>query len=399
MDEIKKALEALQVAFNEFKSLNDQRLKQIESKGSADPVLEKSVEKANAEITRLEGEVKKMQTAMARTSTAEGSRDEKSVAAQARKESFAKLIRKGEGSLSPEELKTLSTVDDSQGGYFVPSEMAQEILRGLPAVNAFRGLASVRSISQGNTLEMPRRVSGVTGSWAAELASNPSATNPTTGLLRITAEEMRVLMKATPNMLEDAGFDIEGWLRDEAVEAFANLEGAAFITGNGVGKPMGIMSYASGTGDGQIEQVVSGSAATIADADGQANGLISMVHKLKAAYAKNAKFVLSRATVGSIRKLKDTNKQYIWQPGLGGNPPTILGYGYEEDDNVAVEAANALVVAFGDFKRAYQIVDKVGLAITRDPYSAKPLVEFLFRKRVGGQVMIHEAIKILKCST
>lgn len=399
MEELKKMIETLQAAFAEFKRLNDERIKQLETKGSVDPLLEKSVDKANTDITRLEGEVKAMQTAMARRGTEGSEKSESEKARELQTKAFNKLVRKGEDRLSPEEMKTLSTVNDAEGGYLVPEQMESGIIRSAAQVNAVRGLVNVRQISQGNSLEQLRRTAGVTGAWAAELASNPSAETPNLGMLKIEAEEMRVLVKATPNLLEDAAFNVEGWIADEAGEAFGNLEGAAFLSGSGVGKPKGMLSYASGTGDNQVEQVVSGTAATIADSDGQANGLITMQHKLKAIYAGNAKWLMNRLTVGSVRKLKDAQKQYIWSPGLGGQPPTILGHQYIEDDSMPVEGAGNLVAVFGDFKKFYKVVDKIGIAITRDPYSSKPQIEFLFRKRTGGAVEIFEAAKILKCST
>lgn len=401
VDELKKMLEALNKAFEEFKSANDQRLKQIETKGHSDPLLDQKVEKAGADISRIEAAVNEVKVALNRPgagSTTKTENEQKAELHQAQRKAFDKLLRKGEHTLTAEELKTLSVSDDTQGGYLVPREIESTILRNLAAVNAMRSLADVKQISVGNMFEQPRRTAGITGSWSSESGANPTAGNPTFGMLRISAEEMRALVKATSQMLEDSSLSVESFVQDEASEAFANLEGASFVTGTGVGKPKGIMSYTSGTGDGQIEQVNSGAAATIADANGQADGILSMIYKLKAAYAKNGTFILNRLTTGSVRKLKDTNKQYIWQPGLGTEPNTICGRPYVEDDNIAVEGANNLVVAFGDFKKAYKIVDKIGIAVTRDPYTSKPNVEWLFRKRTGGAVEIFEAFKILKCS-
>lgn len=395
--EIKDIVEGIARDFESFKKDNDQRLKQLESKKHVDPLLEDKVNKTNDGISRLEADLKAVQTAMARSAqtVVEVPASEQG---KLSKEAFTKFITKGERALTAEEVKTLSTVDDSQGGYLVPHEMEQSIIRSLATVNAVRGLANVVTISKGNDLSQPRRTAGVSATRSGEMSSNPSATNPTFGMLKITAEEMRYLGKITANMLEDAAYNVEGFLQDEAVEAFANAEGLDFVSGSGVGRAMGMLSYASGTGDGQVEQVVSGTAATIADADGQANGLITLQHTLKAAYAKQGKWLINCLTVGSVRKLKDSQKGYIWSPGLGGNPPTILGAEYVEDDNMPVEAANALVAIFGDFKKFYKIVDKVGLAVTRDPFTSKPMIEFLFRRRVGGAVEIFEAAKILKCS-
>lgn len=400
---IQKKQDEMARAFEDFKKSNDERLVEIQKKGHADPLVVEKVEKANSDMTRLEKEIGEMKTAMARmaavTTEPQNTQEKNAREVVARKAAFEKLLRKGEQALTAEELKTLMVSDDSQGGYLVPAEMETEILRNLANINGVRALADVRTISKGNSIEQPRRTAGISASWSSENGSNPSAVTPTLGMLRIAAEEMRVLVKATAQMLEDSALNVDAFVQDEAVEAFANLEGDAFIDGSGTGKPMGMLSYASGTSDGQVEQVVSGSAATIADADGGANGFMTLAFKLKGAYAKNSTWLLNRATVGSVRKLKDTNKQYLWAPGIGGAPSTILDRPYVEDDNMPVEGAGNLVAVLADFKKFYKIVDKVGLAITRDPFSSKPMVEFLFRRRVGGAVEIFEAGKILKCST
>jgi HK97 family phage major capsid protein len=399
--ELKEMIESLQRAFEQFKQANDQRIKQVESKGHSDPLLEEKVNKANADISRLEGEIKGAMTAMSRMNAGSVTADadvEKAKMVEARKKAFDKLVRKGENTLSPDEMKTLSTNNDANGGYLVTPEVEAGIIRNLANINAVRGLANVRTLSRSNELQQRRRTAGISATWVGEGQGKPAATNPTYGMLRIMAQETEVDVVATAQMLEDSDFDVEGFLSLEAAEAFANAEGDAFLNGTGAAKPRGILTYAAGTADGQVEQVVSGTAATIADATGQANGIIDLVHKVKAAYAKNGKFLVNRLTTGSVRKLKDNNKQYIWAPGIGDHPPTILGYEYVEDDNMPVEGANNLVAVFGDFQKGYKIVDKKGFVIVRDPFSSKPDVEFLFRRRVGGDVEIFEALKILKCS-
>jgi len=399
VEELLKKLEELGRAHEEFKKANDERIAQLEKKGSADPLVSVKVDKANSDLSRLENEIKELKTAMARSSMG-APETEKSEDAEKklRKDAFLGFVRKGAERLSGDLVKGLQASSDPDGGYLVANEIEAEIIRNLPTMSVMRMLASVRSLTTGDSLQKRRRTSGVTASWVGEMGTSPADQNPKLGMLNIPAHQMQVVLSETAQILEDASINIEQWLGEEGGEAFGNLEGAAFVSGNGVAKPRGILTYAAGTGDGQIQQVVSGTAATIADADGGVNGLIAMTYALKAAYAKNGKFILNRLTTGSVRKLKDANKQYIWQPGLGGSPATILGYAYEEDDNMPVEGANNLVVAFGDFKKAYKIVDRLGMSAIRDPYTSKPDVEFLFRRRVGGAVEIFEALKLLKCS-
>jgi HK97 family phage major capsid protein len=425
VDELKKLLESLQRAFEEFKSANDQRIKQLEAKGHADPLLEQKVNKANDDIGRItaaieevkaqKAAIEEIKTALARPgmgSPALSGKEEEAQRVLQTKQAFVKALRYGRGSLSPEEKamfsvshlspeerKILSVSDDPNGGYLIPVSIEQEILRNLANINAVRGLADVRQITVGNTFEQRRRTAGITATRTGERGANPASGNPTFGMLKIEAQEYRALCDATSQEIEDAAYDIEGLVQGEASEAFANAEGDDFLNGNGVNRPRGMLSYPTGTSDGQVEQVVSGTAAAIADTDGQSNGLLTMMYKLKAAYAKNGSFLLNRLTTGALRKLKDSQKNYIWQPGLGSEPPTVFGRPYYEDDNMPVEGANNLVIIFGDFKKFYKVVDKMGISVTRDPFTAKPDVQWLFRKRTGGDVSIFEAAKILKCST
>jgi HK97 family phage major capsid protein len=189
--------------------------------------------------------------------------------------------------------------------------------------------------------------------------------------------------------------NVEAWIAEKVSDKFARTEATSFISGNGVGKPRGILTYASGTSFNQVEQVVSGSAALLLP-----DGLISLVYALKAPYKVGAQFLMKRATVSAIRKFKDTTNQYLWQPSVqAGQPDSLLGFPIMEADDMEAVAANALAVAFGNFKAAYQIVDRIGIRTLRDPYSSKPYVEFYTTKRVGGGVKNFEAFKIQKCST
>lgn len=404
-EKLSEKVEELGRAFEDFKKSNDERLTELKSKKHVDPLLEEKVNKANADIDSimeakkaLEKEISEVKTALNRSGKGFDPKEQKNKEALEKKEAFLKFLRKGEGHLSADEEKALSVSSDVDGGYLVNPTVEEGIIRNLGQINALRGLATVRTISRSDALERRRRTQGVTAVWSGEQVDNPPAQNPKLGRLRIPAEEMKVTLYETAQLLEDAGMDVEAWLNDEAAEAFADLEGAGFILGDGAGKPRGILAYPAGTGAGQVEQVISGTAGTIADVDGQANGFINMVYSLKAAYAKNGHFILNRRTVGSLRKIKDGNKNYIWQPGFGSEPPTLFGYGYTEDDNMPLEGAGNLPIVFADFKKFYKIVDRLGMSVIRDPFTSKPDVEFLFRKRVGGGVEVFEAGKILKCS-
>jgi HK97 family phage major capsid protein len=189
--------------------------------------------------------------------------------------------------------------------------------------------------------------------------------------------------------------DVEGWLANKVADEFARKEATAFISGTGVAQPRGILTYTAGTSWGQIEQINSGSSGALT-----ADGLLSLVYGLKEAYARNASFLMNRSVVSAARKLKDTTNQYLWQPGLAmGQPDMLLGRPVYEATDMPVAASNSLSVAFGDFAAAYTVVDRIGIRTLRDPFTAKPFVRFYTTKRVGGDVVNFEALKIQKLAS
>jgi HK97 family phage major capsid protein len=197
--------------------------------------------------------------------------------------------------------------------------------------------------------------------------------------------------------LEDADFDIEAELREEFAEQFAVAEGTAVIRGTGVGKPFGIVDTSQA-----VTNKVSGSAANIADANGQADGIIDAFHDLPSEYAQNARWLLNRKTLGAVRKLKDSQKRYIWEPSpIPGNPSMILGAPYTETPDMDDEGANKFPMAIGDWKRCYTLLDRVQLAVVRDELTKAGVgqVKFVARRRVGGKVVLANAARLLKCST
>jgi HK97 family phage major capsid protein len=185
-------------------------------------------------------------------------------------------------------------------------------------------------------------------------------------------------------------------ISEESSEQFALAEGTAFVSGNGVGKPEGFLSHSG------LLTTNSGTAANIADADGQANGLLSLKYAIKSAYHANSTWVMNRTTIGAARRLKDAEKNYIWQSGIAlGRPNTIDGDPYVEMTDMPSEGAGLKPIVYGDFRRAYTWVDRIAMEMLRDPYTQATSgnVRFIMRKRVGGQVVLVEAIRALVCST
>jgi HK97 family phage major capsid protein len=189
--------------------------------------------------------------------------------------------------------------------------------------------------------------------------------------------------------------DIESWLAGKVGEKFGRKEATAFTTGDGVKKPRGLLSYPHGTMRGYIEQIATGSATTVT-----ADAIVKMPFMLKAAYTANATWLMSRHTLAQIALLKDTTNQYLWRMGLeNGRPSTLVGYPVRTGEDMPQIASGALVYAFGDFRRAYTVVRRLGVSMLRDPYTGTPFVRFYFRQRVGGDVVNFEAVKLGKIST
>lgn len=292
------------------------------------------------------------------------------------------------------EWKALAVSVDTAAGYLASVEFSMEIIKGVTEISAMRPLIGVRTTSM-KSIEIPKRTGQFAAVWVAEEATRSETTGLTYGLEEIPTHEMYALVDITEQMLEDAFLDMEREIREEATEQFAVAEGAAVVTGDSSGKPEGFLDNTS------VGETNSGSAATIADSAGQANGLITLYHAIKTAYAVRGTWVLNRTTLGAVRRLKDGDNNYVWQPGLATlRPNTILDAPYVEVPDMPNEAAGAFPIAYGDWSRGYTLVDRVQMSMLRDPYTQATggKIRFIFRKRVGGQVTLPEAIRKLKCS-
>jgi len=401
-EDIKNAIQDLGQTFNEFKKVNDQRLEQIEKGESSAYNEEKlakieakldSYEEMNQKLTiaeqnaeQIKEQVSKIETMVTRPDSGFESKQVDEYL-----NAFDRYCRKGLDGLQPDEKKALTVSNDSTGGYLAPPEYVRELLKTITEISPIRSIARVRSTGA-RSIQIPKRDGQFAAQWVSESGTRSETTGYTVGLEELPAHEMYALVDISEQDLEDTVFDLEAEMQSEFAEQFAKAEGAAFVSGNSVGKPHGFMD-ASGVGS-----VDSGSATAVT-----ADGLISLVHNIKSDYTRNGTFVFNRATLASIRKLKDTAGQYVFQTGmmLGGNMVnTILGHPYVEATDMPSEGADTFPVAFGDFRRAYMIVDRVNLAVLRDPFTQATTgnVRYIARKRVGGQVVQAEAINKLKCS-
>jgi HK97 family phage major capsid protein len=261
-------------------------------------------------------------------------------------------------------------------------------------------------------VQQPKRTATAAATRVGETTTRAETTNPAWGLLKIGAPEMYAEARVSFADLEDAAFNLEQLLTDEFSEQFGVKEGSEIISGTGINSCLGFLD-ANAAGPGvPIAYTASGQASTIAGAAagsaGQADPLLDLFHAVKTAYAIRGVWCLNRKSLGAVRKLKDTTGQYLWQPGVGqsgaigqGIGPTILGAPYCECPDMPDEGANAFPIAFGDWKRAYMLVDRISMSVVRDPYTvaSSGQVKFTARRRVGGQVILGEAIRLLKCAT
>jgi HK97 family phage major capsid protein len=402
MDELKKLIEALGRAFEEFKAANDLRIKELE-KGRNDPVLAEKIEKINAEMTAISNvkkQVEALETAVAQGQFPGGASSALDTAKKAHKAAFEKWFRKGvEADLRGLEVQAAaSTLSDPDGGFTVPEEVETAIDRVALTVSAMRRISTVRSIST-DTYKKLVSQGGASSGWVGEKGSRSETDTPTLVEIAINTKELYAMPYATQTLLDDSRVDIAAWLADEVAVDFNEEESDAFINGNGVSEPKGIAAYSmvanASYAWGKVGYITSGNASLLNNAD----KLIDLQHALKSVYRNGAAFLMADSTVNVIRKMKDGEGNYLWRPGLAeGAPDTLLGKPIEIDDNVDAIGANKYPIFFGNFKRAYLIVDRLGTRVLRDPYSAKPYIAFYTTKRVGGGIVMYEAIKALKIS-
>ena len=401
-EDIKNSINELGSAFEEFKKVNDERLEAVE-KGDGTAMLDAKLEKIEAKLdsyedlnqkmtvaeqnaTDVKGQLDKLETVLKRPNSGF---DTKSIDESL--QTFDAYCRKGFDALTDAEKKALTVSNDSTGGYLAPPEYVRELIKTVTEISPIRSIARVRSTGQ-RSIQVPKRTGTFAAQWVAESGTRSETTGYQVGLEEIPAHEYYALVDISEQDLEDSVFDLEAEMQSEFSTQFAKAEGTAFVSGNAVGKPEGFMT------NSDVSEVNSGNGTALL-----ADGLLTLVHSIKSEYASNATFVLNRSTLSAIRKLKDTAGQYVFQAGMSlvsGVPNTILGYPYVEATDMPSVGANAFPVAFGDFSKAYMIVDRVALAVLRDPFTQATTgnVRYIARRRVGWQVILPEAIVKQKVS-
>ncbi|WP_068076088.1 phage major capsid protein [Novosphingobium lentum] len=301
------------------------------------------------------------------------------------------------------ELKSLTQGSLPDGGFAVPRQIDEMIALRVVEISPIRAIASV---VQTGTSGYRRLISigGAASGWVSETAARPETANPKLAEIVPPSGELYANPSASQQMLDDSVFDLEGWLAGEIATEFARAEGAAFVNGTGINQPKGFLTGpTSNAGDtarpfGTLQYVVSGNA-TGFDTSPDSK-MIDMVFQTKAPLRQGACWVMNSATLAAVRKFKAADGNFLWQPGLvGGQPDRLLGYPVIEAEDMPDIAAGNFPMAFGNFRAGYLIAERNTTTILRDPFTNKPYVQFYATKRVGGQLVDSDAIKLLKIST
>jgi HK97 family phage major capsid protein len=295
--------------------------------------------------------------------------------------------------------KALSTTVAGDGGFLVDPQTADMIRSMLLATSSLRSVANVVTVDASNYDVLIDR-SEVGSGWATEVAATVETATPTIERISIRLHELAAMPKASQRILDDSAFDVEGWLAGKIATRFIRAEASAFINGDGIDKPKGIMlppKVANATWTwGNIGYVPSGAAADF-PVTNQADCIVNLVYSLGADYRANATFLMNSKTAGAVRKMKDADGRFLWADGLQmGQPAVLMGYPVLIAEDMPDIAAGAHAIAFGDFRAGYTIAERPDLRILRDPFSAKPHVLFYANKRLGGDVTDFAAIKLLR---
>jgi len=379
-------------AFEEFKRTNDQRLGEIEKRGTPDGLLEGKLDRLNAVLDGHKAALDRITAERARPAIeARGG----AVPDGEYKQAFSAYVKRGEE-------KALQVGVAADGGYVVPAEVETEITRLMTHISPIRAIAGVRQVSA-SVYKRPITVTGPQTGWVGETASRPTTTSQTLAELSYPTTELYAMPAATTAFLDDAAVDVGQWIADEVNAAFAAQETTAFVTGDGVNKPSGFLNATKAAEAswawGSLGYLATGVSGAL-PASHASDILIDLVYALKAGYRQNANWVMNRKTQAALRKLKDGEGNYLWQPAASADGrASFMGFPLVEAEDMPNIGANSFSIAFGDFRRGYLIVDRQGVSVLRDPFSAKPYVLFYTTKRVGGGIADFDAIKLLKFGT
>jgi HK97 family phage major capsid protein len=410
-EELKELGDGIRSTFEEWKTTDAERTEELKRLGEVTAETQTKFDAIDARIDELDVRMQKARLDHDRPGIDTDSPEVKA---------FEKLFRFGPNRLTEDEVKHITLAksrgdeletkvmilgDDTTGGFLAPVEIVNEIIKGVVLYSPIREVANVRATSF-NSIKAPKRTQTTSAVWAGEVDTRSETQNLKFGKEEISTRELVAMADISQQDLEDTSVQLDQLVLDDFTEQFGVSEGSAFVTGDGVdGKPEGITTASDQgyLGSAGIETVTTAGATAVVG-----NDLIELFYRLKDAYARQATWLMKRGTVKVVRQLKETSTDnYLWQPGLASiAPPTILDRPYIETVDLAgptsgsTFATGALPIAFGNFKRGYWIVDRIQMQTLRDPYTqaGTGTIRFWARKRVGGQVVLPEAIKLLRVS-
>lgn len=420
MSEIKSALDDLQRANDEFKSTITKQVEDLKSRGDVHPETKAKIETIAAAMDTLKA---KADEAHAREQKYKEAIDEAHAKLQKfealggakgdgltleqreQKSAFLHFVRKGEQALTSDQVKAMSVGTDPDGGYLVTPDMSGRIVSKMFDTSNIRAIAGVQTIGT-DALEGRTDIDEADAGWVSETGTRAATGTPQVGKWRIPVHELYAMPEATQKLLDDASVDVGAWLEGKIASKMSRIEETSFVTGDGAGKPRGFTTYdTAATVDdsrawGILQHVATAQNGSFGTDPAGVQRLLQLIGALKPHFLAGARFVMSRVTQTQVRQLTDASAagKFVFVPSFqAGVPNTLLGYPITvADDMPSYTVTNALAVAFGDFASGYQIVDRQGIRVLRDPYTNKPYVRFYAVKRVGGDVVDFESVKFLK---
>jgi HK97 family phage major capsid protein len=394
--EMKAIASVEDLSFDSYRRAND-TLRDVNERKS-DNTNHEQLDRIEAFMQRVEQKSRDEALAAKRPVFETGAR---SSAASEHKQAIDSYIRSGEtAGLKLLETRSFQTGVGSDGGFLVAPETEHFINKALIQLSPMRDLATVRQISSA-VYKQPFAPTGLPTGWAAETATRPQTNTIVLEERQFPTMELYAMPAATQTILDDAIVNLDQWISGEVEQAFATQETSAFVSGDGIAKPKGFLGYTNVANaawtSGNVGFFTTGAAGAFGTGLTASDCLINLIYGVKSGYRQNANFVMNRNTQAMVRKLKDASGDYLWSPpDVAGGQASLMGFNVTEIDAMPDPAAGSYSLAFGDFKRGYLIVDRMGVRILRDPYSAKPYVLFYTTKRVGGGIADFEAIKLLK---
>jgi len=311
-----------------------------------------------------------------------GERNDSPLAQAGYRNAFNQFIRVGKNGLTSDFVGALQVGTDAEGGFLTPEEFETQLIQTMEPLSVMRQIANV--IRTGSDRNIPVESSRSSATWTAEEAAYTES-DPVFARQTLGAHKLGVIVKVSEELLQDAFFNVESYMAGNFARAFAEAEETAYFTGNGSGKPTGVTTQAS------AGVTAAGTAAVTSDE------LIDLFHSLKPGYRTSAVWTMNDSTAKLIRKLKDSDGQYIWQPGLqAGQPDSILARPVRISDGMPAAATSAVSILFGDFSH-YTIADRAGVAMQRlnELYAANGQIGFKAHKRTEGKLLLAESVKKL----